>query len=51
VITIEKSSNLSKKDGIKVEFIRVPYDIEKTARAIEETPLPDVYAFMLRKAY
>lgn len=51
VITIEKSSNLSKKNGIKVEFVRVPYDIEKTARAIEESPLPDIYAFMLRKAY
>lgn len=51
VITIDKSSNLSKKNGVKVEFIRVEYDVEKTALAIEESPLPNVYALMLRKAY
>lgn len=51
VITIAKSSNLSKKDGLKVEFIRVAYDVEKSALAIEESALPNVYALMLRKAY
>ncbi|MBF4519390.1 metallophosphoesterase family protein [Flavobacterium sp. ANB] len=51
VLTIDKSSNLSKKEGVQVEFIRVDYDIEKTAMAIEESPLPNVYALMLRKAY
>jgi len=37
---------------LDVEFIRVPYDIERTARAIEDTPeidgMPHVYAQMLR---
>jgi putative phosphoesterase len=51
VITISKSSDFSKKDGIGVEFIRVDYDIEKTAQAIEQSELPNVYAQMLRKAY
>lgn len=51
IITIDKCSNFSKKDGIHVEFIRVQYDIEKAAQAIEESPLPNVYALMLRKAY
>jgi putative phosphoesterase len=51
VITINKGSDFSKKDGIAVEFIRVDYDIEKTAQAIEESELPNVYALMLRKAY
>jgi predicted phosphodiesterase len=51
IITINKSSGFSKKDGIDVEFIRVDYDIEKTAQAIEESELPNVYALMLRKAY
>lgn len=51
VLTIDKSSNLSKKEGVQVEFIRVDYDVEKTAMAIEESPLPNVYALMLRKAY
>jgi putative phosphoesterase len=51
VVTIDKSSNFSKKDGLQVKFIRVDYDIEKTALAIEESPLPNAYALMLRKAY
>lgn len=38
--------------ALNVEFIRVPYDIERTARAIEQTPLnggmPHVFAQMLR---
>jgi diadenosine tetraphosphatase ApaH/serine/threonine PP2A family protein phosphatase len=37
-------------DGIEVEFIRVPYDVEKAARAIEGTALPDAFADMLREA-
>lgn len=36
---------------INVEFIRVPYDVEKAAKAIEGSPLPDEFADMLRKAY
>jgi putative phosphoesterase len=51
LLTIDKSSNLSKKEGVQVEFIRVDYDVEKTAMAIEESPLPNLYALMLRKAY
>ena len=51
VITINKSGDFSKKEGIKVEFIRVGYDIEKAAQAIEQSDLPDIYAHMLREAY
>nr|WP_315167694.1 metallophosphoesterase family protein [uncultured Flavobacterium sp.] len=51
VITINKSSDFSKKEGIKVEFIRVQYDIEKAAQAIEQSDLPDSYAHMLREGY
>jgi len=32
-----------------VEFIRFEYDVEKAAKAIEDSPLPDAYADMLRK--
>ncbi|MFN5070188.1 MAG: YfcE family phosphodiesterase, partial [Bacteroidota bacterium] len=39
------------KNSIQVEFIRVDYDIEKAAKAIEESVLPNAYADMLRKAY
>jgi predicted phosphodiesterase len=33
---------------LRVEFVRVPYDIEKTARAIEASTLPPEFASMLR---
>jgi predicted phosphodiesterase len=33
---------------ISVQFIRVAYDIEKTAQAIENSQMPDEYAEMLR---
>ncbi len=34
---------------LSVEFIRVPYDVEKAAQAIEATEMPDEFAEMLRK--
>ncbi|MEO5930185.1 MAG: metallophosphoesterase family protein [Candidatus Kapaibacterium sp.] len=37
--------------NIDVEFIRVAYDVEQAARAVEESPLPDAFAQMLREAY
>jgi predicted phosphodiesterase len=40
---------LSANDNrLDVEFIRVPYDIEAAARAIELTDMPDEFATMLR---
>jgi predicted phosphodiesterase len=36
---------------LRVEFRRVPYDVEATARAVEDSPLPNEYADMLRNAY
>lgn len=38
----------AKDDRLDVEFIRVPYDVEQAARAIEATEMPDPYAQMLR---
>jgi len=40
--------DLAKADGLKVEFIRVEYDVEKAAKAVEESALPDAFADMLR---
>lgn len=51
MITINDNSNKFDKDSIKVEFIRVAYDVEKAAKAVEESILPNAYAEMLRKAY
>jgi predicted phosphodiesterase len=38
-------------ERLKVEFVRVKYDVEKTAKAIENSELPNEFADMLRKAY
>ncbi|MGJ3239491.1 MAG: metallophosphoesterase family protein [Anaerolineae bacterium] len=34
--------------SLDVEFVRVPYDVEQTARSIEATDMPDEFAQMLR---
>jgi putative phosphoesterase len=34
---------------LQTEFVRVEYDVEKAARAIEATTMPDEFAAMLRK--
>ena len=49
IITINEHSSILNKDAIEVEFIRFNYDIEKAAKAIEESPLPNAYAESLRK--
>ncbi|TDE18051.1 metallophosphoesterase family protein [Dyadobacter psychrotolerans] len=51
IITINPLSNISEKDGIQVEFIRVEYDVEKAAQAVEVSLLPDSFADNLRKGY
>lgn len=39
----------AQEEQLDVEFIRVPYDVERAARAIEATEMPDPYAQMLRE--
>lgn len=51
IVTINSYSNTGVEENIEVKFIRFDYDIESAARAIENSPLPDEYADMLRKAY
>ncbi len=48
IIEINEQSSAHQKDAIKVDFMRFNYDIEKAAQAIENSPLPDGYAAMLR---
>jgi predicted phosphodiesterase len=38
-------------ESLSVEFRRISYDVEKSAAAIEESPLPNSFAEMLREAY
>jgi putative phosphoesterase len=50
IVTINANSKPSIKDSIQVEFRRIDYDIELSAKAIEESPLPDEFANALRLA-
>ncbi|MFC4230631.1 metallophosphoesterase family protein [Parasediminibacterium paludis] len=51
VLTIHDNSSRTNKDSVTVEFIRFDYDVEKAARDIEDSPLANEFADMLRKAY
>jgi putative phosphoesterase len=51
MLTINHYSTIINKETVQVEFIRFKYDVEKAARAVEESTLPNEYADMLRKAY
>jgi hypothetical protein len=49
ILTIDEIARPGSADGIHAEFVRVAYDVEKAARAVEESELPDPYADMLRR--
>lgn len=49
LLHINDASDIHDKDSIKVEFIRFEYDIEKAAKAVENSPLPNAYAESLRE--
>jgi putative phosphoesterase len=51
IIEIDERFSLTKPDSFKVEFVRFDYDFEKAAKAVEDSPLPNEFADMLRKAY
>ncbi|HSC40214.1 MAG TPA: metallophosphoesterase family protein [Chitinophagaceae bacterium] len=51
LLTINSFSNTKVAESIDVEFIRVAYDVEKAAAAVEASPLPIEFADMLRRAY
>lgn len=50
ILTINPDTTITNKQSISVEFIRFEYDVEKAAKAVEDSPLPNEYADMLRKA-
>ena len=49
LLHINEMASLLDKNSIQVEFVRFDYDIEKAARAVEESRLPKAYAESLRK--
>jgi predicted phosphodiesterase len=51
LLTINADCNVTNKDALTVEFIRFEYDVEKAAKAVEDSPLPNEFADMLRKGY
>lgn len=50
MLTIDENTKPGAAEGVQVEFVRVPYDIERAATAVEQSDLPDVYAQALRLA-
>lgn len=50
LLTITEDSSTQESESIKVEFRRFDYDIEKAAKAVEESPLPNEFADILRNA-
>lgn len=48
IVTISEDTSMLDAGTLSVEFIRVEYDVERAARAIEASPLPGAYANMLR---
>jgi putative phosphoesterase len=51
LLTINDNSSITLKESIIAEFIRFDYDIEKAAKAVEDSPLPNGYADMLRQGF
>lgn len=51
LLTINPDSSITRSDSITVEFIRFTYDVERAAKAVEDSPLPNEYADMLRRGY
>ncbi len=49
LLHIGDNSSVLDKDSIQVEFVRFTYDVEKAAKAVEDSRLPDAYAESLRK--
>lgn len=51
MLTINDQSSFTHPESVSIDFIRFSYDVEKAAKAIENSPLPNEYADMLRRGY
>ena len=51
ILTINADNSVTNKESVHVEFIRFEYDVEKAAKAVEGSPLPNEFAEMLREGY
>ena len=50
LLEVQPDARPTDPESVNAEFVRVPYDIGRAARAIEESPLPDAYAKALLAA-
>lgn len=50
LLHLDAHTTLTQPAGLRAEVVRVPYDVERAARAVEASPLPNEYADMLRRA-
>ncbi len=50
LVHLDETTSLTTPTGVRSELVRVAYDVERAARAVEASPLPDEYAQMLRTA-
>jgi len=48
LLTINPDSSIADKNTVQAEFLRFEYDVEKAAKAIEDSILPNEYSEMLR---
>ena len=51
LLHLDESTRLTDPASVRSELVRVAYDVEEAARAMEASPLSNEYADMLRKAY
>ena len=51
MLTIDTDSSIVNKETVQVEFVRFEYDVERAAKAVEDSPLPNEFADMLRKGF
>jgi hypothetical protein len=51
VLRVDPEQPAGSPDRVLSEFIRVAYPVEKSATAVEDSPLPSAFADMLRDAY
>ncbi len=51
ILEIDENASVLNKDSISVEFVKFKYDIEKAAKAVEDSKLPNSYADNLRNGY
>lgn len=50
MLTLDNNASVINNEGIKIEFRRVAYDVETSARSIEDSLLPNEFAQALRIA-